>query len=57
MLPGTLAYIYAGKELGKIDSVSGILSPGLLSAFVIIGLLPIIVKKILNIIKNKRKTI
>ena len=30
MLAGTLVYVNAGKELAKIDSLSGILSPGLL---------------------------
>jgi uncharacterized membrane protein YdjX (TVP38/TMEM64 family) len=53
MLPGTMVYINAGKELGKIESLSGILSPGLILSFVILGLFPITVKKLLNLYKQK----
>ncbi len=48
MLPGTMVYVNAGKELGKIESLSGILSPGLVLSFVILGLFPITAKKLLN---------
>lgn len=54
MLPGTMVYVYAGKELAKIDSLGGILSPGLLTAFVILGLFPITVKKIVGFYHTKR---
>lgn len=47
MLPGTAVYVNAGKELAKVDSLSGILSPGLLISFVILGCFPIAVKKTL----------
>ena len=47
MLAGTVVYVNAGKELAKIDSLSGILSPGLLTSFVVLGLFPITVKKLL----------
>lgn len=53
MLPGTMVYVNAGKELGKIDSLSGILSPGLIISFVILGLFPITVKKLLNLYNKK----
>jgi uncharacterized membrane protein YdjX (TVP38/TMEM64 family) len=48
MLPGTMVYVNAGKELGKLESLSGILSPSLLISFVILGLFPIAVKKVLG---------
>lgn len=48
MLPGTVVYVNAGRELGKIDSLSGILSPSLLASFILLGLFPLIVKKIMN---------
>jgi uncharacterized membrane protein YdjX (TVP38/TMEM64 family) len=48
MLAGTMVYVNAGKELGKIDSLSGILSPGLIASFVILGLFPLAVKKAMN---------
>ncbi len=51
MLPGTFVYVNAGTELGKIESAAGILSPGLLLSFVLLGIFPIIAKKILETIK------
>lgn len=53
MLPGTMVYVNAGKELGQIESLSGILSPGLIISFVILGLFPITVKKFLYFYKKK----
>jgi uncharacterized membrane protein YdjX (TVP38/TMEM64 family) len=53
MFPGTMVYVNAGKELGQIESLSGILSPGLIISFVILGLFPITVKKLLNLYKKK----
>ena len=53
MFAGTLVYVNAGKELAKIDSLSGILSPGLLASFVVLGLFPITVRKLLAIYKKK----
>ncbi len=47
MLPGTLVFVNAGKELGKIESLSGIFSPGLILSFALLGLFPIAIKKLL----------
>lgn len=54
MLPGTIVYVNAGKELAKIDSLSGILSPGLLLSFILLGLLPIITKKLLGLLRRRK---
>ncbi len=54
MLPGTIVYVNAGKELAKIDSLGGILSPGLIISFVILGLFPLIAKKGLAFYKGKK---
>jgi len=48
MLPGTAVYVNAGKELAKIDSLSGILSPSLIISFAALGLFPVVVKKLLH---------
>jgi uncharacterized membrane protein YdjX (TVP38/TMEM64 family) len=45
MLPGTAVYVNAGKELGRIDSLAGILSPGLIVSFAVLGLFPLAVRK------------
>ncbi|RJX26124.1 MAG: TVP38/TMEM64 family protein [Desulfurivibrio sp.] len=54
MLPGTIVYVNAGKELAKIDSVSGILSPSLLASFALLGLFPITVKKIMAAVGRRK---
>lgn len=56
MLAGTMVYVNAGKELAKIDSLSGIMSPGVLISFAILGLFPITVKKMLAFYKTKKTT-
>jgi uncharacterized membrane protein YdjX (TVP38/TMEM64 family) len=55
MLAGTIVFVNAGKELAKIDSLEGILSPGLIISFVILGLFPITVKKIMELYRKKFK--
>lgn len=53
MLAGTIVYVNAGKELAQIDSLAGILSPGVLISFAVLGLFPITVKKLLALYKRK----
>jgi uncharacterized membrane protein YdjX (TVP38/TMEM64 family) len=53
MLAGTVVYVNAGKELAQIDSLSGILSPGVLISFAVLGLFPITVKKLLALYQRK----
>ncbi|RJQ45311.1 MAG: TVP38/TMEM64 family protein [Nitrospiraceae bacterium] len=55
MLAGTIVYVNAGKELGKIESLSGILSPGLIISFVLLGLFPLIAKKSIAFYKAKKE--
>lgn len=54
MLAGTIVYVNAGKELAKIESLSGILSPGLIFSFALLGLFPLITKKLMGLYKRKR---
>jgi pyruvate/2-oxoglutarate dehydrogenase complex dihydrolipoamide dehydrogenase (E3) component len=54
MLAGTLVYVNAGTQLAKIDSLQGILSPGLIGSFVLLGVFPIIAKKIVDAIQARR---
>jgi uncharacterized membrane protein YdjX (TVP38/TMEM64 family) len=55
MLAGTIVYVNAGRELARIDSLSGILSPGLILSFVLLGLFPIVAKKLLSLYRSKQK--
>lgn len=55
MLPGTIVYVFAGTQLAQIDSLQGILSPGLLMAFTLLGLFPLVTKKAVSIINANRQ--
>jgi len=50
MLAGTVVYVNAGTQLARLDSLSGILSPGLLGAFALLGIFPLIARRIVEII-------
>ncbi len=54
MLAGTFVYVNAGTELGKIESLSDIVSPGLIFSFVLLGIFPLIAKKIIHVIKTSK---
>jgi len=54
MLPGTMVYVNAGKELGKIESLAGILSLQLLLSFALLGLFPITAKKLIALYKARK---
>ena len=55
MLAGTLVYVNAGTQLAKIDSLSGILSPGLIFSFALLGIFPLIAKKVVDMIKARKR--
>jgi pyruvate/2-oxoglutarate dehydrogenase complex dihydrolipoamide dehydrogenase (E3) component/uncharacterized membrane protein YdjX (TVP38/TMEM64 family) len=54
MLAGTVAYVNAGTEIAKIDSLRSILSPGLIGSFVLLGLFPLLMKKALDFFKKRK---
>ena len=54
MFFGTIVYVNAGAELGQIESVGDILSPALWVSFALLGLAPLIAKKILDAIKSRK---
>lgn len=54
MLPGTLVYVNAGRELAQLDSLAEVLSPGLIGAFVLLGLLPLLSRKLLGLFKARK---
>jgi len=58
MLAGTLVYVNAGTQLAEIESTADILSVELLLSFALLGIFPLIAKKIVDIVrdgKNLRK--
>lgn len=54
MIPGTLAYIYAGQEFSKITSLKGLLSPSFILALALLGILPIIFKFVMRKIEKAK---
>ena len=54
MLAGTLVYVNAGTQLGQLESLSGILSPGLIGSFVLLGIFPLLANKIVEAIKANK---
>ena len=54
MLAGTIVYINAGTQLAKIYSLKGILSPGLIGSFVLLGIFPLIARKVVNLFKARK---
>ena len=54
MFAGTVVYVYAGTQLAQISSLKGIISPGLAGALVLLGLFPLVAKKIIDAVKARR---
>lgn len=56
MLPGTAVYLNAGTQLAQIESLSGIVSPSVLASFALLGVFPIIAKRVMAKFKQSPET-
>jgi pyruvate/2-oxoglutarate dehydrogenase complex dihydrolipoamide dehydrogenase (E3) component/uncharacterized membrane protein YdjX (TVP38/TMEM64 family) len=54
MLAGTLVYVNAGTQLAQLESPAGILSPGLLLSFALLGIFPLIARSMVRRIQRRR---
>ncbi|MCM8613001.1 bifunctional TVP38/TMEM64 family protein/FAD-dependent oxidoreductase [Accumulibacter sp.] len=54
MLAGTVVYVNAGTQLARIDSLAGIVSPGLLASFALLGLFPLLARKIVDTVQARQ---
>lgn len=54
MLAGTLVYVNAGTQLAQVDSLGSIMSFELLASFALLGIFPLLAKKILAVIQRRR---
>jgi dihydrolipoamide dehydrogenase len=54
MFAATVVYVYAGTQLAQISSLSDIVSPGLVTALVALGLFPFVAKKVLDALKARK---
>ena len=55
MLPGTVVYVNAGTQLGRIESLQGILSPTLIGSFVLLGVFPLLAKWVVGAVQARRR--
>jgi pyruvate/2-oxoglutarate dehydrogenase complex dihydrolipoamide dehydrogenase (E3) component/uncharacterized membrane protein YdjX (TVP38/TMEM64 family) len=55
MLPGTLVYVNAGAQLGSLESVSGIMSPTLLASFALLGIFPLLARRLVAALRTRRR--
>ncbi|NCS66731.1 MAG: FAD-dependent oxidoreductase, partial [Betaproteobacteria bacterium] len=54
MLAGTLVYVNAGTQLARLDSLAGILSPALIGSFALLGVFPLLAKKLVGAIQTRK---
>jgi len=54
MLAGTIVYVNAGTQIAQIESAAGILSPALIASFTLLGIFPLIARKIVAMIKARK---
>jgi len=54
MLAGTVVFVNAGTQLAELDSLSGIISPAILGSFALLGLFPLLAKKLVDVIKARK---
>ncbi len=45
MLPATVIFLNAGRQLASLNSLAGILSPGMILAMLLLGLLPLVSRR------------
>jgi pyruvate/2-oxoglutarate dehydrogenase complex dihydrolipoamide dehydrogenase (E3) component/uncharacterized membrane protein YdjX (TVP38/TMEM64 family) len=54
MFPATIVYVNAGTQLVRLESLSGILSPALLASFALLGIFPLLAKKLVERVRARR---
>ena len=54
MVGGAMVYVNAGTQLARIDSLKGILSPGIVSAFVMLALFSLAARRAIEVIRSRR---
>ena len=54
MLAGTVVYVNAGTQLARLESLQGILSPALLGSFILLGLFPLLARRLMLFLKTRQ---
>ena len=54
MLPGTAVFVNAGTQLAQIETLGGLLSPALIGSFALLGIFPLIAKKLVEMLQARK---
>jgi len=54
MLAGTLVYVNAGTQLARVESLRGIVSPGLIGSFVLLGIFPLAARRVVDGVRARK---
>jgi len=54
MLLGTAVYVNVGTQLAQVETLSGVLSPTLLVSFALLGIFPLIAKRMVDSLKARK---
>jgi len=54
MLPGTIVYVNAGTQLARIEDPGDVLSPALLGSFALLGLFPLVARKLIDLVTMRK---
>ncbi len=54
MLAGTIVYVNAGTQLAKIESLADIMSPGLLASFALLGIFPLLARRMVDFLQQRK---
>ncbi len=54
MLAGTAVYVNAGTQIARIEGLAGIVSPGLLFSFALLGVFPLIARRSLDWLRRRQ---
>ena len=54
MLAGTAVFVNAGTQLAQIDSLAGVLSPGLLASLVLLGVFPLLARSFIALLQKRK---
>jgi len=55
MLAGILVYVNAGTQLAEVEQLSDVFSPDLIASLALLGILPLLGKKILGLLRRRRR--
>jgi pyruvate/2-oxoglutarate dehydrogenase complex dihydrolipoamide dehydrogenase (E3) component/uncharacterized membrane protein YdjX (TVP38/TMEM64 family) len=54
MLPGTLVFVNAGGQLGEIERLSDVVSPGLVASFVLLAVFPWLARRMMQAVQRRK---